>query len=316
MDKLKDNILGNWNEKLQKSETAHIYNTVEYAKVMENSFGFKPIFIHSEEAMLLGFEQPLKGLASKLGNGFVAFAPPVLFDENKIDNLLKLVYDECKQRKIISITIWGSTLWDNPNLFKDFEKHEMQNVVAKLGKSEEELFSSLDKAARKNLKKVLNLENKITEGTSKDLDDYYENYKTHHESIGLDVYPKKFFENLYKEIIQQGLGKFFVLRDSDGIFAGGLMVGTFGKSIYELSISSNWEKRDLFPNDLIKWHVMKWGNENGFEQFDLSNIAVGVEEGSKQHGVNRFKKKFGEVVTYHSYKKKLGLAKIASKLKK
>jgi hypothetical protein len=305
----------NWNELLLKSENAHIYNTSNYAKVMREAFGHKPLFFQTKNAQLLGFEQELKGIAGKLGKGFVTFAPPV-GDETEFSYLLNSVGDECKKRKIVSITLWGSTLWNKQECFEGFEKVEMQNVVTPLGESEEELFATLQKAARKNLNKVKEIQNTVSEGTDKDLDDYYINYKAHHEAIGLDVYPKKFFDLLYKEIIANDLGKFFILRDAGGVFAAGLMVGTFGKSIYELSISSNWEKRDLFPNDVIKWHVIKWANKNGFTQFDISNIAVDAAEGSKQHGVNRFKKKFGDVVSYNAYKKKLGAAKLLSKLKK
>jgi hypothetical protein len=305
----------NWNEMLQRSENAHIYNTLNYANVMQSAFGHKPLFFQTKNAQLLGFEQELKGIAGKLGRGFVAFAPPV-GNENEFPDLLNAIEDECKKRKIVSITLWGSTLWNKQEAFGGFEKVEMQNVVAKLGKSEEELFATLAKAARKNLNKVKEIPGTVSEGTEKDLEDYYLNYKAHHDAIGLEVYPKEFFELLYKEIISNDLGKFFILRDTDGVFAGGLMVGTFGKSIYELSISSNWEKRELFPNDVIKWHTIKWANKNGFAQFDLSNIAVDADEGSKQHGVNRFKKKFGSVVSYNAYKKKLGAAKLLSKLKK
>ncbi len=309
----------NWNENISKYKTAHIYNTSNYAEVMKQSFNHKPIFFKTVNnlAFLLGFEQELSGIASKLGKGFVAFAPPV-GKEEEFSALRKAVEEECKKRKIVSITFWSSTLWNKntDKYFFGYEKVEMQNVVTILNKTEEELFESLDSAAKKNLKKVPEQLENVKEGTKEDLDDYYNNYKAHHEAIGLEVYPKKFFDLLFLEVVEKGLGKFFVLRDSDNVFAAGLIVGMFGKSVYELSISSNWEKRDLFPNDVLKWHTIKWAKENGFEQFDLSNIAVDVEEGSKQHGVNRFKKKFGEVVSYNAYKKKVGAAKILSKLKK
>ncbi|MFA6269322.1 MAG: GNAT family N-acetyltransferase [archaeon] len=307
-----------WDEKLLKFSSSHIYLTKEYSLVMEKTFGFKPIFFFSDNVMLLGFEQPLKGIASNLGKGFIAFAPPVFLDESALDGLFKAVEDECKKRKIISITLWGSTLWDKPELFlaSEFESVKMENVVAKLGKSETELFETLDHAARKNLSKVGEYFSKVVDGSAIDLDDYYLHYKLHHESIGLEVYPKVFFESLFYEIIQNKVGKFFILRDADGVFAAGLMVGTFGKSVYELSISSNWEKRNIFPNDILKWYTIKWANSNGFSQFDLSNIAVGAEEGSKEFNVNRFKKKFGSVVEYHAFKKKLGIAKLLTKLKR
>ncbi|MFA5357633.1 MAG: GNAT family N-acetyltransferase [archaeon] len=311
-----ESALLQWNERIISSEFAHIYHTKEYANVMKKSFGFKPIFFNSEKAMLIGFEQPLKGVAGKIGKGFVAFAPPIFSDADALLELLSAVENECKKRKIISVSIWGSTLWDKPEFFKGFEKVKMQNVVAKLGKSEDELFAALEHAARKNLAKCGETAKNVSEGGAGDLEEYYSNYKAHHESIGLEVYPKEFFDALYSVIISHGLGKFFILRDSDDVFAAGLMIGTFGKSIYELSISSNWEKRHLFPNDVLKWHAMKWANKNEFAQFDLSNIAVDAKEDSKEFNVNRFKKKFGEVIDYNVYKKKLGIAKIFSKLKK
>ncbi len=306
----------NWDEDLLKFDNAHIYNSFAYAKVMQRTFSFKPIFFKSENAMLLGFEQSLKGVAGVLGKGFIAFAPPVFRNSSDFIELIDLVENECKKRKLISLTIWTSPLWDNSDFFKTFESVEMCNVVLQLKKSEEALFNSLEHAARKNLSKVKSLNSNVYEGTFSDIEDYYSNYKKHHESIGLEVYPKEYFDALYNEIIEKNFGKFFVLRDLDNVFCAGLMIGALGKSTYELSISSNWEKRQLFPNDVLKWHAIKWANNNGFEQFDLSNIAVNVEEGSKESNVNRFKKKFGSEVSYHAYKKKFGVVSFISKLKK
>ncbi len=305
-----------WDNLLLKHKSAHIYNSAEYAKIMSCAFGFKPLFFYNTEAMLLGFEQNLRGAASKIGKGFVAFAPPVFFSKESFEEIVKAVEIECKKRGIVSLTIWSSTLWDDPAFFDGFERVKMQNVVATLGKSEEELFNSLEHSARKNLSKSKEICELVSEGNLADLDDYYSHYAAHHKSIGLEVYPKSFFEALFEHIISKDLGKFFVIRDKAGVFAGGLMISTFGKSIYELSVSSNWEKRHLFPNDVLKWHAMKWANSNKFLQFDLSNIAVDAKEGSKEFNVNRFKKKFGEVKEYNSYKKKFGLAKIISRLKK
>jgi lipid II:glycine glycyltransferase (peptidoglycan interpeptide bridge formation enzyme) len=55
------------------------------------------------------------------------------------------------------------------------------------------------------------------------------------------------------------------------------------------------EYSSYMPNELLTWHILKWGAENGYRLYDFGGAGKPEEE----YGVRDFKAKFGgELVSY------------------
>ena len=63
----------------------------------------------------------------------------------------------------------------------------------------------------------------------------------------------------------------------------------YKNTIYGWYQGSNREYASCKPNELLLWHVLQWGSDNGYRQFDFGGAGKpGVE-----YGVRDFKAKFG-----------------------
>jgi lipid II:glycine glycyltransferase (peptidoglycan interpeptide bridge formation enzyme) len=49
------------------------------------------------------------------------------------------------------------------------------------------------------------------------------------------------------------------------------------------------------PNELLTWHILKWGAENGYRTYDFGGAGIPGE----QYGVRDFKSKFGGQLVCH-----------------
>lgn len=72
----------------------------------------------------------------------------------------------------------------------------------------------------------------------------------------------------------------------------------YNSLIYDWYAASNEEHYDKYPNDILPWALMEWGNNNGYLTFDFG----GAGDPHKKYGVRDYKLKFGgETVNYGRY---------------
>ncbi|MDP2717811.1 MAG: GNAT family N-acetyltransferase, partial [Candidatus Micrarchaeota archaeon] len=164
----------------------------------------------------------------------------------------------------------------------------------KLG-AEQDVWESLDKYARKAVRRSERDGVSVRELTEKDVDALYALYLSGMKGFGSPPMAKKFFERFFSHLVQKGLGRAF------GAFAGeklaAVLLGyTFQNRIHVIVNVSDESKRGLFVNDAVHWAFMQWGCRNGFAVFDWGR----VREESGQH---QFKKKWATVFQklYHYY---------------
>ena len=80
--------------------------------------------------------------------------------------------------------------------------------------------------------------------------------------------------------------------------AGALDVHCGDKVWYVYGASSN-EYRNVMPNYLVQWEMIKWALEGGCKVYDFLGIPVNADPESPMIGVYRFKKGFnGEILGY------------------
>ena len=81
--------------------------------------------------------------------------------------------------------------------------------------------------------------------------------------------------------------RIYIASHEDDILAAGLTINYYGK-LYYLYAGSTDVKRNLNPNHLMNYEMIKWGIETGAEQYDFG----GVFELSNKDGLYLFKKSF------------------------
>ncbi len=76
--------------------------------------------------------------------------------------------------------------------------------------------------------------------------------------------------------------------EHEGEALSGAIAICYGKKMWYIYGASSNNKRNLMPNHLMQWEMIKWGLENGCEVYDFG----GVFELSKENGLYRFKEGF------------------------
>ena len=77
------------------------------------------------------------------------------------------------------------------------------------------------------------------------------------------------------------------------------MIFAFGDKIWYMYGASSDAYRNVMPNHLLHWAVIKWAKEKDYKYYDLWGIPANPTENHPLYGVYRFKKGFkGRLVKY------------------
>jgi len=81
----------------------------------------------------------------------------------------------------------------------------------------------------------------------------------------------------------------------EGTPLAGLYTYTFGKKCWYIHGGSSDEKRNLMPNYLLQWEVMRWAKRRGLAYYDMVGVPrpENLNENDSLWGVYRFKAGFG-----------------------
>jgi len=91
-----------------------------------------------------------------------------------------------------------------------------------------------------------------------------------------------------------GQGRLF-FAGHEGTPLAGIYVFTFGEKYWYMYGASGDEKRNLKPNYLLQWEVMRWAKERGLTHYDMVGVPKleDLDESSSLWGVYKFKEGFG-----------------------
>jgi CelD/BcsL family acetyltransferase involved in cellulose biosynthesis len=118
------------------------------------------------------------------------------------------------------------------------------------------------------------------------LDDFYSLHVETRRRLGVPVQPRRFFRNLWEDIIEPGLGYIVVVRARDRPLAAAVFLAWNGTVIYKYGASDHraWKER---PNNLLFWHAISKAAANAWHTFDFGRTELA------QSGLRAFKMSWG-----------------------
>jgi CelD/BcsL family acetyltransferase involved in cellulose biosynthesis len=128
------------------------------------------------------------------------------------------------------------------------------------------------------------------ESSSALTDVFYRLHLQTRRRLGVPIQPRRYFELLWREVIEPGLG-FVLLAYADEVpIAGAVFLAWNGTVSYKYGASdaSSWR---LHPNHLLMWTAIRWGCENGFQTFDFGRSDLAGT------GLRQFKDSWGSQET-------------------
>jgi peptidoglycan pentaglycine glycine transferase (the first glycine) len=106
--------------------------------------------------------------------------------------------------------------------------------------------------------------------------------------------PRDYLRGVMGAMHEAGQGHLFLAKH-EGTPLAGMYVFTFGDKYWYMYGASSDEKRNLKPNYLLQWEVMRWARERGLTHYDMVGVpkAEDLDESSSLWGVYKFKEGFG-----------------------
>ena len=129
--------------------------------------------------------------------------------------------------------------------------------------------------------------------TREDLPAFYTLLKETARRDGFLVRSLKYFEDMWDLLVPAGYMR-VALTYYEGKPVAGAVAYLFGdKAMYTYGASSN-EHRNVMPNHLMQWTLIKWAKESGCKWYDFRGVSPRRQPDANDHlsGLNRFKEGF------------------------
>lgn len=292
-----------------------VFQTLEMAEVYKRNNGCKPLTLavineDTDEmlaVLLAKILEEKRGLLSSFSRHSTIRGGPIFVDNKEGIEAVSLLLEH--YNKIVAKDVLYSRIYplnDTPQvipIFKEngYEYEYWQNFLIDLNKSREELWKKLKDDKRKAVRKAKKKGLQVCECTDKgEIPIFYNLVKERYvkrESLLEDI---SNFEAVFDILVPKNEAKVLFVKYNDEYIATRLIL-LYKGIIYAWYSGSNSDYLRYHPNDLITWHVLEWGSENGFHTFDFGG---GGEHHEANAGWVEFKRRFGsKSVNYGRYTK-------------
>ena len=182
---------------------------------------------------------------------------------------------------------------------KDFKDEIQPRFVFRLDikdKTEEEVMAGFHQKWRYNIRLAGRKGVVIKEGTREDLKDFHKIMIETGNRDGFITRPLEYFEKMYDNMVPGGHMKLLMAYYEDKPISGVIPIFYGNKTWYLYGASSN-QHRNLMPNYLLQWEMIKMAIARHDDIYDFRGVSGVVDENHPQYGLYRFKKGFGATFT-------------------
>ena len=182
---------------------------------------------------------------------------------------------------------------------KDFKDEIQPRFVFRLdikNKTEEEIMAEFHQKWRYNIRLAGRKGVEIKEGTREDLKDFHKIMIETGNRDGFITRPLSYFEKMYDNMVPEGHMK-LLMAYYDGKPISGVIPIFYGNKTWYLYGASSNQHRNLMPNYLLQWEMIKMAIARHDDIYDFRGVSGVVDESHPQYGLYRFKKGFGAKFT-------------------
>ena len=181
---------------------------------------------------------------------------------------------------------------------KDFKDEIQPRFVFRLdikGKTEDEILAGCHQKTRYNIRLAKRKGVEIREGNREDLKDFHKIMIETGSRDGFIIRSLDYFEKMYDELAPKHMKVLMAYYEGKPI--SGIIPIMYGNKTWYLYGASSNEHRNLMPNYLLQWEMIRQAIQNGCDVYDFRGVSGVVDESHPQYGLYRFKKGFGAEFT-------------------
>ena len=181
---------------------------------------------------------------------------------------------------------------------KDFKDEIQPRYVFRLDikdKTEEEIMAGFKQKWRYNIRLAGRKGVEVREGTREDLKDFHKIMIETGKRDGFITRPLEYFEKMYDEMAPNHMKLLMAYYEGEPI--SGVIPIFYGNKTWYLYGASSNKHRNLMPNYLLQWEMIKMAIARHDDVYDFRGVSGVVDENHPQYGLYRFKKGFGATFT-------------------
>jgi len=284
-----------WNDEFAVRGGGSFFHSREWAEVLAETYGYKPVYIAFREAQSLIDVLPLMEVRSPLtGRRGVSlpFTDYCALSGDKGRSLraaLGPVLDYARKWGWKYVELRCGDLADvQPSTF--FYRHTLD-----LTGGEDAVWSRFKSNTRRNIKKGQRQGVELASFETRDaIDTYYDLHCLTRKRHGLPPQPHSFFRKIFEHVISKGKGFVVLAHHEDRPVAGGVYFRFGRKALYKFG-ASDMACQAIRPNNLVMWEAIRRLANEGCEELCFGR----TEEENK--GLRQFKRAWGTEETILNY---------------
>lgn len=300
-----------WNNFVVASSSS-ILQSYEWGE-FKSQFGWQPMRIVLEDGdrIVAGISFLKRKIPLINHNLFYASRGPVVDFANKdlLHHLFSVIEAEAGRSLAISLKIDPEVLEEDQKALANlislgFVKALKQiqpraTLVVDLDLDLERILASFEEKTRYNIRLAERKGVEVKEDKSeKGIDIFFKLYQETARRDNFLIHPLIYYQKIREILFSAGLGTNFIAYYQGKPIAA-VIIFNFGIKAWYMYGASSSEFRNVMPNHLLHWEVIKWAKSKGIKFYDLWGIPVNPDAKHPLFGVYRFKKGFrGKLVKY------------------
>ena len=314
---LNENEYEKYEKFVEESPKGHFMQSVKWHKMKPDWKGEVIVSVNEKDEIIGGMSVLIRKLPYVSLSIMYAPRGPVcdIYNEEVIADLIKGAKELAKKHHAFILRIdpdvknsdsefkelakkLGFTVKDNIKKFSDGIQPRYVFRLDIKDREEEELMKSFHEKTRYNIRLAGRKGVTIKEGTREDVKIFHEIMKETGKRDAFGIRPLSYFENMYDNLAKTDNLKLLLAYYEDKPIAGVIEILYGNKAWYLYGASSN-QYRNVMPNYLLQWQMIKNGMETNREIYDFRGVEEFEDETKLEYGVYKFKKGFnGEFIEF------------------
>lgn len=292
-----------WGSFIEKHPNGNIFHTPEMFEVFSKTQGYRPslwaVIDHNRCPLAL-----LLPVEIFLSNGFLRYFTTrtvvygsVLWSPSeeggKALGLLLQSYIRdgggaslfTELRNISNLEAVQPVLHENSFVYEDH-----LNYLIDLGRSPEAIFQNIGPRTRKNIRRALTRGDVVIEEVTRreQIREWYGLLQLTYKTAKVPLADCSLFETAFDILLPKGMIRYTLARVGKAVAAISAEL-LYKDVIYGWYGGTDRAYSNYVPNDLLTWHILEWGAQNGYRMYDFG----GAGKPDQEYKVRDFKAKFG-----------------------
>jgi hypothetical protein len=292
-----------WREFVDQHPQGNIFHTPEMFQVFSRARGYRPelrVAVCENDqvlALLLPVQVSLQdGLLRRMTTRSIAYGStlcaPDSAGKEALAALLQDYTQKAGQEGLFTELRHLSDPSDYQPVFTQcgFGYQDQLNYLIDLDCSTEEIFNKIGTKTRKHIRRGIKRGQIVVEEVrhSSQVKIVYESIRKSYLNAQVPIADISLFEAAYDVLSQRNMVKYWLVRLGDAFIASSVEL-IYKDVIYGWYGGVDRAFSSFTPTELLTWHILKWGAENGYRTYDFGGAGTPEEE----YGVRDFKSKFG-----------------------